>query len=234
MNGIFKINKRLFCQKTIKTKLEIYRPYTKEEYDIVINTTYKDINEINLFEIATFNLTKAKNAKKFSLFFNLPVSIGITMLSEFKFFEGTKFNDLSGVLFFMDYTLFLFAITTLSGLRSIVVTCDYSKEDKTIIFTKLTYTNKPYIVKEKIEDLERVTENALTPFLTLRNKMNGNKYSMTGTGNYKDFKLYNYLFPHPIYNNSYFNDIVSTNPSLGKEDIVETKKKKDSSKLWDF
>ena len=213
-----------------KTRQEIYQGYTKHEFDELIRNKIEDKDEINIFEIATESYNKAKGAKKWSLYFNLPLSVTLTILSEFSLVNSIKFKELSPVIFMMDYSLFIFALFTLNGLRNIVITCDYIIKDNSLVFTKLDYFNKPYNVTEKVEDLERVYDNIMTPFLSLRNKHTGNKYSMTGTGYFNDFKLYNFLFPHKLYSK----DLNETETNEGNNTKNSIKvAKKDESKLWD-
>jgi hypothetical protein len=81
-----------------------------------------------------------------------------------------------------------------------------------------------------VSDLERVYDNALTPFLTLTNKKVGNKYSMTGTGYYRELKLFNYLFPHKYV--KYDEKELNKDSKIDEKIDEKEKKEKDSGILW--
>lgn len=187
--------------------------YTPEELDLINDKG----SDIVFMEIKEKNRKKLYFAKRISLFFNIPLSLALIYLIDYFFGDIKSLDSKKKIAYylslFLDYTLFLNAITILAGCRNIVLLAKYIPKEKTIEFTKLSLVCKPYILKEKISDLKRVGSGSLTPFISLKNKYNNSIYSMNSVGIWKDRKLYNAIFP---------------------PEIRKTKNKKDGTKFLDL
>lgn len=172
--------------------------YTKEEF---LNVT-KDKEEIILIEISDKNRKKLKFFKNMCLFFNIPVSLFITFFIDSilpTYVPGNKKHvALWYGLMATDYILFVNGVLILSALANICLNAKYLPKENMMEFTKLNILNKPFIVKEKVEIIKRTNAGLFSPFNSLKSKATNQVYALKGIGEWKDIKLYNYLFPFPV------------------------------------
>ena len=171
-------------------------------YSLFIFMIYKFLQfYLELSEIKQNNKKKLLLAKKLSLYLNIPMSILIMVLIDYGFGDVTDMNPKKRPLYYvtltLDYMFFLNGIAIMAGLRNIVLLAKYIPKEKVVEFTKLSFFSKAYQVREPVEQLKRAGGgNAkLTPFLSLKNKISNNMYSMNGIGEWRDRKLFNALFP---------------------------------------
>lgn len=171
--------------------------YTPEEFEAL----QQKGEEVVFMEIKPQNKKKLLLAKKLGLYLNIPMSILIMILIDYGFGDVTDMNPKKRPLYYaaltLDYMFFLNGIAIMAGLRNMVLLAKYIPKAKTVEFTKLSFFSKPYNVVEKVEELKRIGggSNKLTPFLSLKNRISNNMYSMNGIGEWKDRKLFNALFP---------------------------------------
>ncbi len=173
--------------------------YTKEEFDSKILN--KD--EILLIEISDSNKKKLKFFKIICLFFNIPVSLFITFFIDSilpNYVPGNKKHiALWYGLMATDYILFVNGVLILSALANICLNAKYLPKENMIEFTKLNILNKSYVVKEHIENIKRTNSGIFSPFSSLKSKVTNQVFALKGIGEWKDIKLYNYIFPLPIF-----------------------------------
>lgn len=209
--------KKLFSDKDVKKELEttpeeiqkrkeleqkkrlLAESYTEEEFK-KINSKNEDII---FMEIKEKNKSKLLLAKRISLFFNIPLSIGLMFGIDLGFGDTSELSPKMKILYYtammFDYLLFINAITILAGCRNIVLFARYIPKEQIVEFTKLNLFCKKYIMREAVSDLKRLSgKNRMTPFLSLKNMKTNNMYSMNSVGIWKDRKLYNSLFPVTI------------------------------------
>lgn len=171
--------------------------YTKEEFEQAI----KDKSEISLIEISESNIKKLFIFKKICLFFNIPVSLFITFFIDSILPAYEPGNKKMAALYYgfmaTDYILFVNGVLILSALANICLNAKYLPKENMIEFTKVGILNKPYIVKEKIENVKRTNQGLFSPFNSLKSKATNQIFALRGIGEWKDIKLYNYLFPFP-------------------------------------
>jgi hypothetical protein len=171
--------------------------YTQEELDALNQKG----EEVVIMEIKPQNKKKLLLAKKLSLYLNIPMSILIMVLIDYGFGDVTDMNPKKRPLYYaaltLDYMFFLNGIAIMAGLRNMVLLAKYIPKEKVVEFTKLNFFSKPYKIIEKVDELKRIGggSNKLTPFLSLKNRISNNMYSMNGIGEWKDRKLFNALFP---------------------------------------
>jgi len=172
--------------------------YTKEEFEIATHNK----EEILLIEISDSNNKKLRFFKKLCLFFNIPVSLFITFFIDSilpNYVPGNKKHiALWYGLMATDYILFVNGVLILSALANICLKVKYLPKENLIEFTKLNILNKPFVVKEKIENLKRTNAGVFSPFNSLKSKATNQVFALKGIGEWKDIKLYNYLFPLPV------------------------------------
>ena len=169
--------------------------YTKEEFDQFIENKKKE--PIFFYEITMENLKTVKKYKKKGLYFNIPLSIGLTGLMESSLPIVASIEKYKILIFIFQYLFFVFGVLLVRGLRYIVITAEYLPDTHKVRFTKLNFRCKLYTIEENVDDLVRVPPNGMTPFLTLKNKKNNTGYSMSGVGIISDNKFFNYLFKAP-------------------------------------
>lgn len=179
--------------KDNEKKNSYFTGLSKEEFDEKLQTI--DDN-YHIFEISPESLAKIKRAKRISVYFNIPVSMTLTFLGEPLLSGLIDYAKFKSLIFVCDYTFFLFGLTTLTGLRNIVLSCHYHKSIDSVTFVKLGYFNQKYKVTLSVTELERIYDNTFTPFMSLKSKINNEGFSMNGTGTFLDLPFYNHLFPY--------------------------------------
>lgn len=207
--------------------------YTEEEFnDFKLKISSNNESSITLYEINTDNYKKLKLSKKVSLYFNIGMSVVLTILSETVIKNSVQYAKLKGVIFGLDYMLFIFGISILNGLRNVVIKTEYFPEKNVVSMTKLSVFSRTYTKEFNVSDLERMVPSGMSPLLTLKCKKTGTLFSMNGLGTYYDHKLFNYLFdPLKIEQSFIKNSKSKSNSQVKIED--EKEKKKKSKMLWD-
>jgi len=185
--------KELAKQKRLK---EMMATLTEEEF-LAIQETNK---EYIIMEIKAKNYNYLLRAKRIALIINLPLSVILAFSLENIFGEIPEADITKLVAYYLtiifDYFLFFNGVFILTGLRNFVLLAKYLPKDKMMEFTKLNWYCKKYTVKESAENLRRMPRMPFTPFVSLRSKKN-QEFSMNGIADWKNIKLYNYLFPIP-------------------------------------
>lgn len=136
------------------------------------------------------------------LFFNIPVSLFITFFIDSILPTYVPGNRKHAALWYglmaTDYILFVNGVLILSALANICLNAKYLPKEHMMEFTKLNILNKPFVVKEKVENIKRTNSGLFSPFNSLKSKATNQVYALKGIGEWKDIKLYNYLFPLPV------------------------------------
>lgn len=196
---IAKSDKEIERQKKIEEWKRLKNStYTKDEFENLI----KNREEILLIEISNSNKKKLKFFKTMCLFFNIPVSLCITFFIDSilpTYIPGNKKHAAMWYgLMATDYILFVNGVLILSALANICLNAKYLPKENMIEFTKLNILNKPFVVKETIENIKRTNAGVFSPFNSLKSKITNQVYALKGIGEWKDIKLFNYLFPSPV------------------------------------
>jgi hypothetical protein len=172
--------------------------YTKDEFENAI----KNKDEIVLIEISDKNIKKLKFFKNMCLFFNIPVSLCITFFIDSILPTYVPGNKKHAALWYglmaTDYILFVNGVLILSALANICLNAKYLPKENLMEFTKFNILNKPFVVKEKVETIKRTNAGVFSPFSSLKSKATNQIYALKGIGEWKDIKLYNYLFLLPV------------------------------------
>lgn len=171
--------------------------YTKEEFDKHIEG--KD--EILLIEISDANKRKLFFAKRFCVFFNIPVSLFITFFIDSilpTYIPGNKRHAAMYYgLMITDYILFVNGVLILSAISNVCLNAKYLPKENIVQFVKFNLLNRTFTVKEKIEDVKKISSGPFSPFNSLKSKATNNTYALKGINTWSDIKLFNYLFPTP-------------------------------------
>ena len=170
--------------------------YTKEEYEIAI----KDKDEIIIIEISKSNKRKLYFSKYFCVFFNIPMSLFITFFIDSFLPTWEPGNKRLSALYYglmaVDYILFANGILILNAINNVCLVAKFLPKEQLMEFTKLGLFCKPYVIKEKLENIKRTNPGIFSPFNSLKSKETNNYFALKGIGEWKEMKLFNYLFPH--------------------------------------
>jgi len=172
--------------------------YTKDEFENIV----KNKDEILLIEISNSNKKKLKIFKKMCLFFNIPVSLFITFFIDSILPTYVPGNKKHAAMWYglmaTDYILFVNGVLILSALANICLNAKFLPKENMIEFIKLDILNKPFVVKESVETIKRTNAGVFSPFNSLKSKATNQVFALKGIGEWKDIKLFNYLFPLPV------------------------------------
>lgn len=167
-------------------------PYTEAEFNDLMKE--KGNTSIPLFNISLNVLRSLKRNKRIATFFNIPMSVILFILGQNYFKTMVIYKKYNLLIFCVEYYFFISGIILLRSLRNFCLSAEYIHNSNKVVFTKLDYKCKPYIVEEKVEDLTRSNISSFNFLTTLINKKNKESYSMNGLGVIEDPKLFNYLF----------------------------------------
>ena len=140
------------------------------------------------------NFKRIKKIKWKSTRLYFPLVIFLSLVKEFGLFVKLTSNG-KILVTVLDVSLVTYVVMAVYATRNFVKRCYYNFEDKTFEFYKLNMFCKEYLITKKVEELHPTKKNPFTPFLTLETKNKKDLFSMTGLGEYNDYKLFGYMFP---------------------------------------
>lgn len=167
-------------------------PYTDSEFKELIKL--KGNQSIPLFNMSLNVLRSLKRNKRIATFFNIPMSVILFTFGQNFFHNMVLYKKYSTLIFCVEYYFFISGIVILRSLRNFCLSAEYIHNSNKVIFTKLDFMCKPYVVEEKVEDLTRMNISSFNFLTTLMSNKTKENYSMNGLGQIEDPKLFNYLF----------------------------------------